>query len=257
MRRSPSSTVRSPAAWENGPGGTSATGVSTRPRKTGARRRPSAVRSAKRTSHDSSGRTQRGRAGASGTGVGEGRVGDLRRREAVPEAARDGVRQPRPDVRQVRQAPLVVALAHQQRPDRPAARARPLGEPADHDLRLLARLHLAPLLHPAPGAVGRVHALGEHPLEAAPGRRGEQRPALALDVVAQHQVRRALRGDHVGQAGAPLAPGQVLDPLPVDVQQVEGHVGERSPPRRQRAEVRASRRRRAPPPRRPAPPPGT
>ena len=51
---------------------------------------------------------------------------------------------------------------------------------------------------------------------------------LPLHVVADDQRRRRLGRHDLPEQRAPLGPGQVLDPAPLQVQQVERHVGERA-----------------------------
>ena len=116
--------------------------------------------------------------------------------------------EPAADVRQVRQGPVVAALAHQQRPHRPTARALPLGEPTDGHHRLGAALDLDPVAAPLPRVVGAVGALCHDPLE----------PLLH----ARLQECRAVADDVLGRAPALCVQAELMQTLPtLDVWQ--GH----------------------------------
>jgi hypothetical protein len=114
--------------------------------------------------------------------AGEGRIGARDRPEPFPEIARRLDREPRPGPPDMDE-PLALVDAEDQRSDGAAAHSRRGREAADHEVLGRGAFQLEPGLA-ATGPVGRVAALGDHPLEAEPAGVADEHGAIVLQVLA-------------------------------------------------------------------------
>ena len=110
-------------------------------------------------------------------------------------------------------------LADEQRPERAGSVAVAGGEPADRQVDAAAVLHLAPVLGPLAGPIGRAELLGDHAFEALDPCRLEQRLAVADAVRRDHPV--VARFDELFEQAASILVRQVDRVGAADGQHVE------------------------------------
>ena len=120
---------------------------------------------------------------------------------------------------------VAVKNAEHQGPQVLPAAARS-GKAADHRLLAKVRFHLEPRLTADSLAIAALRLLGEHPFQAVLGNRLEEGPPLALDVLAELNVRQ--RPQHIGQDFFTAAERQVLQVVAIQVEQIEDLIDERT-----------------------------
>ena len=120
--------------------------------------------------------------------------------------------------------PRLLVVAHQQRADLPACAALARQPPADHELLAVDVLDLQPIPAALAGPVGGVEALGDHSLETVLGGGREEVAPAAPWWAGVCQAGPFSRSSL--EQRAPLAVGERDRGAPVEVEQIEDHIGD-------------------------------